>query len=149
MPTYLLIKCSGVSPVLVHNTAGFVSRSFWDILCSICVTGVRTTSKAAWVNWPLKKIWADHLICSMTAHNVTCGGVHACCIVKCGLSFAQNTTVHLWPLWCFEHSSVKRTFPDGRSMGNYNVLTIIHAQIFWFADYPCMTSDESEKLIFF
>jgi hypothetical protein len=44
---------------------------------------------------------------------------------------------------------VKRTFPDGRSMGNYNVLTIIHAQIFLFADYPCMTSDESEKLIFF
>jgi hypothetical protein len=84
MPTYLLIKCSGVSPVLGLNTAGFVSRSCWDILCSICVMGVRTTSTAAWVNWPLKKIWADHLICSMTAHNVMCGGVHACSIANVG-----------------------------------------------------------------
>ena len=71
MPTYLLIKCSDVKSVLVLNTVGFESRSFWDILCRVCVTGVRTTSTAVWVNWPLKKIWADHLICSMTAHIVT------------------------------------------------------------------------------
>ena len=42
---------------------------------------------------------------------------------------------------------MKSIFPGGRSVGNYNVLTFIHAQIFWFADYPCMTMDESEKLI--
>jgi hypothetical protein len=45
--------------------------------------------------------------------------------------------------------SLKRTVPGGRSVGNYNVLSIIHAQIFWFADYPCMTIDVSEKVFFF
>ena len=90
MPTYLLIKCSDVSSVFVLNTVGFLSRSFWDTLCSIGVMGMKTTSTAAWVHWPLKKIWPDHFICSMTAHNVTCGGLHSCCIAKCGLPFAQK-----------------------------------------------------------